>query len=206
MTLREKGHDRAPAAVRDARLVATFESDIVDVTVRGRLLRVAVRRAEGARGVRTPLLLMNGIGAALDVLDPLVERLPPDLEVIRFDVPGIGCSPAPVLPYTYAALASRVGALLRTLGYDRVDVLGYSWGGGLAQQFAVSHPRWCRLLVLAATGAGAAMVPGRPRVLARMPDTATPPRRCVHSLDRGRALRRQCARQPGSRGAGTARA
>lgn len=88
--------------------------------------------------------------------------------MIRFDVPGVGGSPAPVWPYSYASLASRVGALVNALGHDRVDVLGYSWGGGLAQQFAASQPQRCRRLVLAATGTGAVMVPAHPRVLARM--------------------------------------
>jgi poly(3-hydroxyalkanoate) depolymerase len=47
-------------------------------------------------------------------------------------------------------------------------VLGLSWGGGLAQHFAVQHRRRVRRLVLAATGTGSLMVPAHPRVLARM--------------------------------------
>lgn len=144
------------------------EAGITEVVVRGRRLRVAVRPPSGPGPVRTPLLLMNGIGARLEVLKPLVDRLPPALEVIRFDVPGVGGSPAPVLPYHYGMLASLVGAMLDELGRDRVDVLGFSWGGGLAQQFAVTQGRRCRRLVLAATGTGAVMVPARPQVLARM--------------------------------------
>jgi pimeloyl-ACP methyl ester carboxylesterase len=111
---------------------------------------------------------MNGLGSQLEVLEPLVDQLPPDLEVIRFDVPGVGGSPAPVLPYHYAMLASLVGALVRRLGHDRVDVLGFSWGGGLAQQFAVTQAGKCRRLVLASTATGAVMVPARPRVLGHM--------------------------------------
>ena len=64
-------------------------------------------------------------------------------------------------------------ALLDVLGHDRVDVLGVSWGGALAQQFAWTARERCRRLVLVATGTGTLMVPGRPRVLARM---ATPRR------------------------------
>lgn len=139
-----------------------------EIVVRGRRLRVAVRRATGPGPRRTPLLLCNGLGARLEVLAPLVDHLAPELEVISFDVPGVGGSPAPVLPYHYAALASLVGAMVRRLGHDRVDVLGFSWGGGLAQQFAVTQARQCRRLVLAATGTGAVMVPARPRVLAHM--------------------------------------
>jgi poly(3-hydroxyalkanoate) depolymerase len=142
--------------------------DVFEVAVRGRRLRASVRRADGAGPVRTPLLLLNGIGASLELLQPFVDRLPAGLEVIRFDVPGIGGSPAPVVPYHMSTFAPLVGALVRRLGHERVDVMGFSWGGGLAQQFAVSQRRQCRRLVLAATGMGSLMVPARPNVLAKM--------------------------------------
>src|ERR1700678_2687693 len=54
------------------------------------------------------------------------------------------------------------------LGYEQADVLGISWGGGLAQQFALSRPDRVRRLVLVATAPGALMVPANPRVLLRM--------------------------------------
>jgi alkylation response protein AidB-like acyl-CoA dehydrogenase len=54
------------------------------------------------------------------------------------------------------------------VGRGRADVLGISWGGGLAQQFALRRPGRVRRLVLVATGTGAVMVPGRPRVLRRI--------------------------------------
>ena len=61
-----------------------------------------------------------------------------------------------------------LGRLLRELGYDKVDMLGISWGGGLAQQFAFQNPRRCRRLVLVSTATGYLMVPAHPRVLAKM--------------------------------------
>ena len=103
----------------------------------GRALRVAVR--EGTSG-RPPLLLCNGIGASLELLQPFVDALDPRRGVIRFDMPGIGGSPAPVLPYHLAASAPLLAGLLDQLGYQQADVLGISWGGGLAQQFALSRP------------------------------------------------------------------
>lgn len=134
--------------------------------VDGRQLHVSIREGDGTR---PPLLLLNGIGAALPVLQPLVNALDPSLEVIRFDVPGIGHSPRPKVPYNLSTLSRVTAHLLDHLGHPgRVDVLGYSWGGGLAQHFAVQHRRRCRRLVLAATGTGTLMVPGRPHVLARL--------------------------------------
>jgi poly(3-hydroxyalkanoate) depolymerase len=132
----------------------------------GRTLRVAVE--PGDEGT-TPLLLMNGIGASLEVLQPFVDVLDPRRTVVRFDVPGVGGSPRPALPYTFATFTPVVAAMLDRLELPgQVDVLGFSWGGGLAQHFAVQHRRRVRRLVLAATGTGCLMVPASPRVLGRM--------------------------------------
>ena len=73
------------------------------VTVRGQQLRVAVRPGSGAG---TPLVLCGGLGAGFEVLQPLVDALPADLEVIRFDVPGVGGSPTGPLPYRFGQLMS----------------------------------------------------------------------------------------------------
>jgi len=135
------------------------------MTVRGRSLRVAVR---GGSPQWPPLLLCNGIGASLELLQPFVDALDPRREVVRFDMPGIGGSPAPVVPYHLWTLAPLLSGLLDQLGHQQADVLGMSWGGGLAQQFAVRCPSRVRQLVLVATSSGALMVPGHPRALLRM--------------------------------------
>jgi poly(3-hydroxyalkanoate) depolymerase len=131
----------------------------------GRTIRVAVREGDPEW---PPLLLCNGIGASLELLQPFVDELDPRRGVIRFDMPGIGGSPAPAVPYHLATLPSLLAGLLDQLGHDQADVLGISWGGGLAQQFALSRPGRVRRLVLVATGPGSLMVPGRPWVLLRM--------------------------------------
>jgi poly(3-hydroxyalkanoate) depolymerase len=149
---------------------AANSHDSRTVTVFGQRLHVAIRRGDGSR---VPLLLMNGIGANLELLQPFVDQLDPALEVIRFDVPGVGGSPTPLLPYRFPALSFLIGRMVNQLGYDRVDALGISWGGALAQQFALQHPLRCRRLVLVSTGTGALMVPGNPATLAKL---ATPRR------------------------------
>jgi pimeloyl-ACP methyl ester carboxylesterase len=138
-----------------------FEDRVVPVG--GRRIRVRIRRGTGV-----PLVLCNGIGAGLEVLDPLVAAMDPAAPIIRFDVPGTGGSPASPVPYAIPALACGLSRLLDEIGVGAVDVLGLSWGGALAQQFALQNPRRCRRLVLVATGTGAVMIPGHPRVLAKM--------------------------------------
>ena len=148
----------------------TRPSVVRSVAVGGQQLRVAVRTG---RAGRVPLLLVNGIGASLDLLQPFVAALDPSVEVIRFDVPGVGGSPPPARPYRFTGRCSLTARMLTALGYGTVDVLGISWGGGAAQHFAFAQRRRCRRLVLVATATGAIMVPARPEVLIKM---ATPRR------------------------------
>jgi poly(3-hydroxyalkanoate) depolymerase len=135
------------------------------VRIGGRAVRIAVREGNPDW---PPLLLCNGIGASLELLQPFVDALDQRRSVIRFDMPGVGGSPAPVVPYHLATLPSLLAGLLEQLGHEQADVLGISWGGGVAQQFALSRPDRVRRLVLVATGTGSLMVPAHPRVLIRM--------------------------------------
>jgi poly(3-hydroxyalkanoate) depolymerase len=138
------------------------------MSVGGQELMVAVKRG---RESRTPLLLFNGIGANWQLARPFLEALTET--AIIFDMPGIGGSPLPKRPYRPSGMARLGARLVSDLGYDKVDIAGVSWGGGIAQQFAYQYPQLCRRLVLCATSPGAIMVPGNPQAILRM---ATPRR------------------------------
>ena len=126
----------------------------------GTPLRVAIRPGTGTG---PPLLLCNGIGMRLEAFQPFVDALDPAIEVIRFDAPGTGGSQLPSLPYRFTTLALLLRQMLHNLGHQQADVLGISWGGGLAQQFALLNPRLCRRLILVATATGPqTMVPPNP--------------------------------------------
>jgi poly(3-hydroxyoctanoate) depolymerase len=135
------------------------------IEVDGQPLRVAIRQGTGTG---TPLLLMNGIGVRFELFHPLIEALDSALEIIRFDAPGVGGSPLPAIPYRFPLLAELVAHMLDHLGYRTVDVLGVSWGGALAQQYALQCRDRCCRLILANTGTGMTMIPGRPEVLVHM--------------------------------------
>jgi poly(3-hydroxyalkanoate) depolymerase len=137
--------------------------------VGGQTLRVGIRPGKKAR---PPLLVFNGIGATIELVEPFLDALD-GAEAITFDVPGVGGSPAPRLPYRPWTLARLSARLLDQLGHQQVDVLGVSWGGSLAQQFAFQQAKRCRRLVLAATSPGHLMVPGKLTVLLKL---ATPRR------------------------------
>ncbi len=130
-------------------------------------LRTGVWRGAGAG---RPLLFFNGIGANLEIAQPLAEALP-DRDIITFDLPGIGGSPGPVAPYRPWWVAQAAKAILLRYGYDRaVDVMGVSWGGGAAQQFTFQYQKRVNRLVLCATSPGALMVPGKIEALSKMAD------------------------------------
>jgi poly(3-hydroxyalkanoate) depolymerase len=166
-----RGNNTIARADREHGGVRELALDEADLSVEhlipalGQQIRVNVRAGSGV-----PLVLCNGIGASLEVLDPLVDQLDPDTTVVRFDVPGVGGSSDSTLPYSFPYLAAVLARLLSTLGLggEGVDVLGLSWGGALAQQFAFQNPRRCRRLILVSTGVGIGMVPGRPAVLAKL--------------------------------------
>ena len=113
------------------------------------------------------LLLFNGIGASMELLQPFIDELR-STTIVAYDVPGAGASTPPGYPWRPRRHAALAAKLLDRLGYDTVDVLGVSWGGMLAQQFAHQYPARCRRLVLAATTPGHIMVPGRLTVMLRM--------------------------------------
>lgn len=109
------------------------------------------------RGQGSPLLLLNGLGGLIRTFDPLRDELV-DYRTITLDVPGVGKSQTPRWPMRLPGHADLIAEMLKQLGIDQVDVFGVSWGGALAQEFALRYPSMVRRLILAATSAGPAML------------------------------------------------
>lgn len=142
-------------------------------TVGGRVLRVA-RWRWNQPSEHLPLLFFNGIGANIEAVAPLAEALT-ERPFIMYDMPGVGGSPEPTIPYNAFLVGWQTKELLKRFGCERADVMGVSWGGGMAQHFAIQHPGYVRRLILTATSAGMLMIPGRPAALTKLAN----PRRYV---------------------------
>jgi len=104
-------------------------------------------------GQGSPLLLLNGLGGLIRTFDALRDELG-DSTNITLDVPGSGKSQLTRWPVGWPAHANLIAETVKQLEIDQIDVFGVSWGGALAQEFALRYPSMVRRLILAATSAG----------------------------------------------------
>ncbi len=100
------------------------------------------------------VLLLNGTGATIDSSTIFLESLRRNADVIAFDHRGMGGSSTPPGPWTMADYANDVRAILDGLGVTSCILLGVSFGGMVAQEFAVTFPSYVQKLVLWSTSAG----------------------------------------------------
>jgi pimeloyl-ACP methyl ester carboxylesterase len=103
------------------------------------------------RGAGPPLLLVHGLMITGEMFEPVLDHFAARHRVIVPDLRGHGRSRALPPPYTVERLARDLADLLNHIGVDTVDVLGYSNGGAVVQQFVLDHPGRCHRLVLACT-------------------------------------------------------
>ena len=127
-----------------------------------------VHVTESGRG--DPLLLLTGLGGNTDQWAPFMEQFR-TRRIIRFDAPGTGRSSTPMYPVSIVELANLAAAVLDDRGVRWADVIGFSYGGFVAQQLAHDHPTRVRRLVLAATNFGIGSVLGSVSAMAAL---ATP--------------------------------
>ncbi|MHB8680864.1 MAG: alpha/beta fold hydrolase [Acidimicrobiales bacterium] len=128
--------------------VATTADDfpVEHVTLHG--YEVAFRRA----GDGPVLLLLHGIAGSSQTWVPVMELLRRQYTVLAPDFLGHGRSSKPLGDYSLGNHAAGMRDLLHVLGIDRVTVIGQSFGGGVAMQFAYQFPERCERLVLVDAG------------------------------------------------------
>src|ERR1700722_8379695 len=144
------GARRRPRQLRArTRMSSDQDHSVASRTVSTNGYRIHVRD----EGEGRPLLLINGLTRPLSSWSPFVQAMTGG-RFISFDAPGVGESQDSLLPLSIAELARMCVGVLDALGLDRVDVLGYSLGGAVAQELAARYPSRVARLVLAATSCG----------------------------------------------------
>jgi pimeloyl-ACP methyl ester carboxylesterase len=99
-----------------------------------------------------PVIFLNHLGAVLDNWDPrVVDGIAAERHVLVFDNRGIGGSGGST-PDTIEAMARDAVAFIRALGFEQVDLLGFSLGGMVSQAVAALEPQLVRKMILAGTG------------------------------------------------------
>ena len=134
------------------------------IDVDGSSVRVLV---QGHSAGQYPLMLINGLGARLEMWRSFGSEFP-DRQLVMFDLPGISGVPAATFPLVMAGLADWSMKLLDAIDVQRADILGFSWGGVLAQQIARDAPSRIRGLALAGTNFGLGCWPLRPLTLSQL--------------------------------------
>jgi pimeloyl-ACP methyl ester carboxylesterase len=100
------------------------------------------------------LLFVNGSGATLETTGMMLAPYAARFEVLAFDQRGLGRTSIPEGPYEMADYAADAAALLDHVGWDRCRAVGISFGGMVAQEFAVTHPERVERLALVCTSPG----------------------------------------------------
>jgi pimeloyl-ACP methyl ester carboxylesterase len=99
-----------------------------------------------------PVVFLTHLAAVLDNWDPrVVDGIAAERRVITFDNRGVGASSG-VTPTTIEQMARDAVSFIRALGFDQVDLFGFSMGGMIAQVIAQQEPRLVRKMILAGTG------------------------------------------------------
>lgn len=102
-------------------------------------------------GQGEPLILLHGGLGLIEMMNEVLTTLAKDRQVIAVDLQAHGRTADSERPIRYESCADDVAALIRHLGYGQADVMGYSFGGGVALRTAIQHPTLVRKLVLIST-------------------------------------------------------
>jgi pimeloyl-ACP methyl ester carboxylesterase len=153
------------AALCLASTAALSEPETPTARAQGNQTAKPVSKAKGARmvingvnyyyelhGQGEPLLLLHGGLGSIDMFGPVLTKLAEGRRVIAVDLHGHGRTALGTRPFRLESIGDDMAALTKRLGFAKVDVLGYSLGGGVALRMALQNPNAVRRLVLASTG------------------------------------------------------
>src|SRR5437870_8254403 len=141
----------APTIVQAAQKKPTMQTATPKPTKSGHAAVNGVNYYYAIYGTGEPLLLLHGGLGQIEMFGPNLTQLAQSRQVIGVDLQGHGRTPLGDREISLVDIGNDMAGVLKKIGYDKVDVLGYSMGGGVALQFAIQHPEMVRRLVLVST-------------------------------------------------------
>jgi pimeloyl-ACP methyl ester carboxylesterase len=142
----------APTIVHASQEKAAVQAGLPTPAKTGQALVNGVNYYYAVYGKGEPLLLLHGGLGQIEMFGPNLAKLAQSRTVIGVDLHGHGRTPLGKREISLAGMGNDMAGVLKKLGYEKVDVLGYSMGGGVAFQFAIQHPQMVRRLALASAG------------------------------------------------------
>ena len=130
-------------------MLQTFQNINTDtVNVNG--TKFYFRKLGEAKG--TPVIFLNHLGATLDNCDPrIMDGIAKQHQIIAFDNRGVGATEGKT-PLTISEMAKDARAFIHALGYDNVDIIGFSMGAFIAQEILLQEPQLVRKVIMTGTG------------------------------------------------------
>ena len=141
----------APTIVHAAQEKPTKQTATPKPTKSGHAAVNGVNYYYAVYGTGEPLLLLHGGLGQIEMFGPNLTKLSQSRQVIGVDLQGHGRTPLGDREISLIDMGNDMAGVVKKLGYDKVDVLGYSLGGGVALQFAAQHPQMVRRLALVST-------------------------------------------------------
>src|SRR5438105_3555770 len=141
----------APTVVHAAQETPIMQTATPKPTKSGHAAVNGVNYYYAVYGTGEPLLLLHGGLGQIEMFGPNLAKLAQSRQVIGVDLQGHGRTELGDREFSLVNMGKDMAGVLKKLGYDRVDVLGYSMGGGVAFQFAAQHPEMVRRLALVST-------------------------------------------------------
>jgi pimeloyl-ACP methyl ester carboxylesterase len=141
----------APTIVHAAQEKPTKQTATPKPTKSGHAAVNGVNYYYAVYGTGEPLLLLHGGLGQIEMFGPNLTKLAQSRQVIGVDLQGHGRTPLGDREISLVDMGNDMAGVVKKLGYDKVDVLGYSLGGGVAFRFAAQHPQMVRRLALVST-------------------------------------------------------